>query len=72
MSKCIWKYNSIDDYWQTGCDNAFSLDDGTPSENGMGFCLYCGKPLLQICHEHAVTPDPDDDAEICLLTSNSK
>jgi hypothetical protein len=43
--KCIWSEsnNYDDDYWDSGCGNAFTFIDGTPEENGMKFCPYCGK-----------------------------
>jgi len=43
--KCTWKYDPDQDCWETSCDNAYSIIDGTPKENGMKFCTYCGKPL---------------------------
>jgi len=33
------------DLWESSCRGYFRIDDGTPSENGMKFCCYCGKPL---------------------------
>ena len=47
---CRWSppSNFEIDYWETECDNAFNLIDGTPSENGMKFCPYCGKKLIEI------------------------
>ena len=42
---CGWTDNSGEGDWDTGCGNCFTLNDGTPEENGMHFCCYCGKPL---------------------------
>lgn len=42
--KCIWRENE-DGYYETGCDNAFIIESGTPEDNHMAFCCYCGKPL---------------------------
>jgi hypothetical protein len=42
---CIWQEE--DEYWQTGCGHAFCLNAGTPLENGMKFCAYCGKPIKE-------------------------
>lgn len=46
---CHWTEDD-DGIWHTTCDNAFTLDSGTPSENKMAFCCYCGAVLV----EHAV------------------
>jgi len=42
---CSWEYQAYDDYWVTGCDNAFVPNDGTPKDNGMIFCPYCGQRI---------------------------
>ena len=33
--------------WHTTCCNCHELFDGTPVENGMAFCPYCGKALVE-------------------------
>ena len=40
---CHWK--ETDEMWETGCGNAFNLETGTPSDNEMKYCPYCGKLL---------------------------
>lgn len=47
MSKCWWTENE-DGYWDTSCDNAFEIIDGTPAENNFKFCCYCGGQLVQV------------------------
>ena len=42
---CVWIYDDIDDFWSTGCGEAFKLSDGTPKDNGMVFCYHCGHRL---------------------------
>lgn len=42
---CCWLLDEIDGFWQTDCGRGFCLADGTPTENEMRFCCYCGKPL---------------------------
>ena len=37
---CLW--NNVDGCWETTCGNAFEINDGTPSENHMTYCCYCG------------------------------
>ena len=37
---CLW--NNVDGCWETTCGNAFEINDGTPAENHMKYCCYCG------------------------------
>ena len=32
--------------WSTGCGYEYTINDGTPKENGMAFCCFCGGKLL--------------------------
>ena len=45
MEKCQWVYEA--GYWITSCGYEYAINDGTPSENDMNFCLYCGKKLIE-------------------------
>lgn len=48
MDSCTWTLEDPSDgAWGTECNNIFSLEDGTPSENRMRFCCFCGRPLLE-------------------------
>jgi hypothetical protein len=48
---CEWSQDDLDgDWFVTDCGNDFILNDGTPEENKMKFCCYCGKPLKQILY----------------------
>ena len=49
-AKCVWKADE-DGNWHTECGNLFILNDGTPADNGMKYCCYCGKPLKQNVYE---------------------
>lgn len=51
-AKCKWIYKEHQDYWtigsdywETGCDNAFCLNEGTPKDNKMIYCPFCGKEI---------------------------
>lgn len=44
---CLWAEQEEGSYWQTGCDHAFTLMDGSPQDNGMKFCPYCGGHLIE-------------------------
>jgi hypothetical protein len=43
---CAWTW-SEEGAWATSCGNLFVLNDGTPKENGMNYCCYCGKKLKE-------------------------
>lgn len=43
---CTWK-EDWEGTWETGCKNMWVFNEGTPEENNMRFCCYCGKPLKQ-------------------------
>jgi hypothetical protein len=43
---CGWAEDS-EGTWLTDCGEHFIVIEGTPSENGMRFCCYCGGDLAQ-------------------------
>lgn len=43
---CVWSENA-EGWWETTCQNEFSLTNGTPEDNGMNFCPYCGHELQE-------------------------
>ncbi len=45
-TRCAWKRDG--DHWETQCDDAFQFADGTPAENNMLFCPYCGLKIEQL------------------------
>jgi hypothetical protein len=45
-SRCTWDEDE-DGNWDTTCDNKFTLGDGTPKQNSMHFCCFCGGALSQ-------------------------
>ena len=38
---CRWQQDD-DGAWQATCGNAYGIIEGTPEENGMKFCCFCG------------------------------
>lgn len=58
---CNW--NQYDDEYasyETDCGQSFVLNEGSPADNRMKFCCYCGKQLVG--HEFVEEIDePDDD-----------
>lgn len=45
--KCEWKQDE-NGVWETECGNMFEITEGTPNENDLKYCPYCGKHLIQI------------------------
>lgn len=55
---CTWEQTYEGGPWEPSCDEAaFALDEGTPKENGMAFCFYCGQRLT----EKPWKDDPEGD-----------
>lgn len=40
--RCQWEEDGT---WATSCGSYFDIACGTPSDNGMAFCPYCGRPI---------------------------
>ena len=57
---CVWREKFDPDYWETGCDNAFIMIEGTPTENRMSYCPYCGRPLVE---ERTIVKPYEDDKD---------
>lgn len=49
--KCGWVYDEAHDKWDTECGNGFQLMNGTPKENEMVFCCYCGNAIESAANE---------------------
>ena len=45
MDACEWKEED-GEFWRTSCGHDFVLEYGTPKDNDMCFCCYCGRPLV--------------------------
>ena len=43
---CAWSEQE-NGPWLSACGEDFNLEDGTPVENKMKFCCWCGKPLKE-------------------------
>jgi hypothetical protein len=43
-AECIWTEDE-DGNWHTLCCRMYTISEGTPEENGMKYCPFCGKPL---------------------------
>lgn len=56
QATCTWTHDDIEDKENTQCGEAFLLDSGTPIENKMKFCCYCGKVLVEKENEDEIGP----------------
>ncbi len=50
--ECRWSQNE-DGYYDTACGQAFVMESGTPIDNGMHYCCYCGKRLVEVPYSDA-------------------
>jgi hypothetical protein len=55
---CTWHQDGDSDSgtYSTSCGHYFNLEDGTPEDNEMSHCCYCGKKLAQ----ELITEGSDD------------
>lgn len=53
--RCYWTEDP-DGQWETSCGNTFVIIDGSPADNDMTYCCYCGKKLAQQSFQ-----EPDED-----------
>jgi len=53
---CDW-VEEYDGPWHTECGESFSLDEGTPKDNGMKYCCYCGKKLVGSEQDYTKEPN---------------
>lgn len=46
---CTWHQDGDSDsgVYATSCRHYFNLEDGTPEDNKLAWCCYCGKKLTQ-------------------------
>lgn len=45
---CTWTFTDSTFAWGTSCSNSFTLMEDGPRENGMEFCPYCSKSIIQM------------------------
>lgn len=54
-SRCVWAEDGEDGPWASSCGHYWQFTDGTPTENDMKFCPFCGKPLEQVARDEEST-----------------
>ena len=45
---CIWKQDEFSGEWVSECGGLWELIEGTPKDNRMNFCPYCGRKILEV------------------------
>ena len=59
MINCRWVQDGVgEDHWDTSCKKRFTLNEGSPGDNKMAWCCYCGRPL-----EESIATDEGDEVE---------
>lgn len=46
---CNWRDDGNGN--DTDCGHCFMVNEGSPSDNGMKYCCYCGKPIKETHYE---------------------
>ena len=45
--RCGWKYDDIDNFYETQCGEGYCCNDGTINEHKIKFCPFCGGKIEQ-------------------------
>lgn len=45
---CDWDYDEDMDAYETTCGGVFQVNNGTPSDNRMAYCPYCGREIQEV------------------------
>lgn len=48
-AECVWRIDGDEwdaEAYDTSCGNKYVIMNGTPADNNMKFCVYCGKKLI--------------------------
>lgn len=58
---CVWSevIDFEEHHYDTSCGDSFWLEEGTPSENNMHFCPFCGKKIEEQLAEKESEEDTD-------------
>lgn len=60
---CLWSRADDDtSLWETTCKQTWALYEGTPKENNMNYCPFCGKKLI----DDSDLIDPIEQTEAAL------
>lgn len=42
---CLWKLDDYNGCYETGCDNAYCIDEAIPGRGSYRFCPGCGRRI---------------------------
>ena len=45
--KCVWMFDDREETWNSDCGLTWALNEGTPRQNEMVYCLRCGRILKE-------------------------
>ena len=45
MNKHRCRWTETDEAWETDCGKMYSIESGTPAENGMVYCTFCSRKI---------------------------
>ena len=46
---CMWECVDTDEWvWESECGEEWILTEGTPRQNGMAYCPFCGKRMIEV------------------------
>lgn len=48
LSACLWVEDAHKDCWDTNCGEKYVIMAGSPKENNMRFCPFCGRTLEEM------------------------
>ena len=51
MDFCVWKYDWNQDTWEClGCGGEWQMIEGTPQENNIHYCPFCGAKIQRFTY----------------------
>lgn len=60
---CEWKLEDDEEgVWYSACENAWIFEEGTPIDNMMKYCPFCGRLLTQRAPDPPMVEVVDDDS----------
>lgn len=72
VKQCKWTLVDEDcACYETDCGEVFELNAGTPKENKIGFCCYCGGELIEEDHDLGTINTGHDARSINTLQGDS-
>ncbi len=62
---CGWALDDLEsNVWKSSCGEEWQLETDDPKGNGMNFCPYCGRVIVQMPGPASDTFDEDEEGEL--------